>query len=89
VSWGALSVSVDRIRRHSRGSCVLCGLDLDPHMSPPVDDDRPQYRPHIAHQIVVGLHGLSRLRDRHLCAVSLLEVHGKVTEIGSEIDVIR
>jgi hypothetical protein len=58
-------------------------------MTPPVDDDLSQYRPHIAHQIVVGLHGLSRLRDRHLCAVSLLEVHGKVTEIGSEIDVIR
>lgn len=53
------------------------------------DDDRSRYRLHIARQIVVDLHGLSRLRGRHLGAVSLLEVHDKVTEIGSEIDVIR
>lgn len=54
-----------------------------------VDDDRSRYHLHIAHQIVVGLHGLSLLRDPHLCAVSLLEVPDKVIEIGTEIGVIR
>jgi hypothetical protein len=55
----------------------------------PDDDDLPQYRLHIARRIAVDLHGLSRLRGLHLCAASLLEVHDKVTEIGSEIDVIQ
>jgi hypothetical protein len=72
ASSAALSASVDRDRRHSRDSCVWCGLDLDPRMSLAVDDDPSRCRLHIARQIVVDHHGLSRLRDLHLSAASLL-----------------
>jgi hypothetical protein len=83
----AWSASVDRRRRHSRDSCVWCGLDLGPHMSLAID--LCQSRLHIARRIVVDHHGLYRLWVRHLYDASLLEVPDKVIEIGTWIDVIR
>jgi hypothetical protein len=89
ASLAASSAYADRNRHRSRDSCVWCGLDLNPHMTLAVEDDRRRYHLHNAPQIVVDLHGLSLLRDPHLCAVSLLEVLDKVIEIGTETGVIR